>query len=255
MARANNIFNFKGKLGELSFYQHKDYGKIVRRKGGPSAEQIAEAQQFVEVRANNSEFAYCSQLSGNIRKAFHEICHSSGDSSLHGRLCGQLKLALKADTDSAPGQRQLTTGALVKQLTNFPMRKGNGFTNELIIDISRDTEALHIHWRVDPAYLYNMALLKADRLVLQSYVACFNLADNATTYQLSEPNIAHFSLDAFKETSGNFTHAFEPYRYSLVLAAMQVSCELETNQRWYPMQAKNTKKSGFVYVNLVDQEF
>ena len=57
MAQQAGPLRLRGQLGGLSFYHHRQYGYLVRQKGGPDKELVATSPQFARTRENAAEFS------------------------------------------------------------------------------------------------------------------------------------------------------------------------------------------------------
>jgi len=111
MAIQKGIITLKGRIGDLSFYKTID-GFVVRRKGGPSAEQIKHGARFVRTRENISEFGRASQYAKLLRLAFQELLKYSADARMTSRLTSTMLSAIKADPVGIRGKRELANSGL-----------------------------------------------------------------------------------------------------------------------------------------------
>jgi hypothetical protein len=105
MAHQAGPLRFKGKLGGLSFYHNKQYGYLVRLKGGPDREEIARSPRFARTRENAAEFALAAVTGKLIRQAVWASTGLKGDSNVTQRLTGLLVRMGKADPMSGRGER------------------------------------------------------------------------------------------------------------------------------------------------------
>lgn len=105
MAHQAGPLRFKGKLGGLSFYHNKQYGYLVRQKGGPDKELIASSPTFARTRENAAEFALAAALGKLLRKAVLASTGLKGDSNVTQRLTGLLVSIGKSDYSSKRGAR------------------------------------------------------------------------------------------------------------------------------------------------------
>lgn len=115
MARQKGVLKITGPLGNLSFFEDKRYGPIVRRKGGPSREQIQEAASCAVVRQNNAEFGAASRAGKLLRHSLYPLITLCGDHSLNHRVQKKLLALLKQDHRHQAGKRLL----LKEQFKNF----------------------------------------------------------------------------------------------------------------------------------------
>ncbi len=105
MAYQAGPLRFKGKLGGLSFYHNKQYGYLVRQKGGPDKEQIATSPSFARTRENAVEFSLASTTGKLIRQAMRSLTALTGDSNVSQRLTGLLVRMGKSDLSATRGMR------------------------------------------------------------------------------------------------------------------------------------------------------
>ena len=105
MAHQAGTLRFKGKLGGLSFYHNRQYGYLVRQKGGPNREEIARSPRFVRTRENAAEFALAAVTGKLIRQAVWSSTGLKGDSNVTQRLTGLLVRMGKTDQLSIRGER------------------------------------------------------------------------------------------------------------------------------------------------------
>ena len=105
MAYQAGPLRFKGKLGGLSFYHNKQYGYLVRQKGGPSKDQVVNSDHFVRTRENASEFSLAATAGKLIRQAVMASTGFSGDAGVSQRLTGVLVRLGKTDHYGVRGMR------------------------------------------------------------------------------------------------------------------------------------------------------
>jgi hypothetical protein len=109
MAHQAGPLRFKGQLGGLTFYLHRQYGYLVRQKGGPNSEVVATSPQFARTRENASEFSIAAAAGRLIRQAVRSSSGLSGDSNVSQRLTGLLIRMGKSDLISTRGKRNPAT--------------------------------------------------------------------------------------------------------------------------------------------------
>jgi hypothetical protein len=105
MARQTGTLTVSGKVGDLSFYHHKVYGELVRRKGGAKNGKIGE-----RTRENATEFGNASRTGKLIRRGVRAGLGLTGDSTFSQRLNKQLMLILQRDMNGARGHRRVEAG-------------------------------------------------------------------------------------------------------------------------------------------------
>lgn len=108
MAHQAGPLRFKGKLGGLSFYHNKQYGYLVRQKGGPSREQVITSEKFARTRENAAEFSFAASTGKLIRLAVKAATGLSGDPNVSQRLTGTLIRMGKSDLSATRGMRNPT---------------------------------------------------------------------------------------------------------------------------------------------------
>jgi hypothetical protein len=109
MAQQAGPLRLRGQLGGLSFYHHRQYGYLVRQKGGPDKELVATSPQFARTRENASEFSIAAAAGRLIRQAVRSSTGLRGDSNVSQRLTGTLVRMGKSDLTSIRGRRNPAT--------------------------------------------------------------------------------------------------------------------------------------------------
>lgn len=95
----------------MTFYT-QDGVSYVRKKGGISADRIANAPEFIRTRENGSEFGGVASVGKVIRDAVRPLVKSSADSRVTGRLVGALTQIKNMDPTSVRGERNVAVGIL-----------------------------------------------------------------------------------------------------------------------------------------------
>src|SRR5687767_1485078 len=90
MAHQAGPLRLKGQLGGLSFYHNRQYGYLVRQKGGPDREEVAKSPRFARTRENATEFALASAAGKLIRQVVRAATGLKGDTNVSQRLVGTL---------------------------------------------------------------------------------------------------------------------------------------------------------------------
>ena len=128
MARMDkSLFPIEGSLGKLSFYKIRGSDElIVRRKGGPTKEQIEKGANFVNTRRNNKEFGGRSKAAYNLMRVLRPF-KSIGDYNLAGPLNAMLKQVQVLDTESGWGQRHVLLSKNPGLLQGLNLNKRTGF--------------------------------------------------------------------------------------------------------------------------------
>lgn len=109
MAQQAGPLRLRGQLGGLTFYHHRQYGYLVRQKGGPNKELVATSPKFARTRENASEFSIAAATGRLIRQAVRSSTGLSGDPNVSQRLTGTLVRMGKSDLTSIRGQRNPAT--------------------------------------------------------------------------------------------------------------------------------------------------
>lgn len=122
MARQKGPNRFSGGIGNLSFYENKVHGDIVREKGGPTREQIKKRKSMAEVRDNNEEFGRASRYGSLLRNAFRMLIVHCREYSMSRRLQGLMTAIVKMDAESERGKRDIVKAHLV-QLQGFELNE------------------------------------------------------------------------------------------------------------------------------------
>ncbi|ABG60184.1 hypothetical protein [Cytophaga hutchinsonii] len=151
MATTNS--DFEGSLGGLSFYKRN--GKtVVRKKGGPSAEQIKHSKSCQAIRDSNQEFGGASHVCAQIRRGIGKYWKEYSDMNLIGNLTGVLKKIIHAGK-GARGIRVLDIAAHRQRLEGFEFNADcafeSRFKNTLTISISEDRNTAVLQTAFKPA--------------------------------------------------------------------------------------------------------
>jgi hypothetical protein len=145
--------DFEGSLGGLSFYNRN--GKtVVRKKGGPTAEQIKKNKSCQAIRDSNREFGGASHVCALIRRAIGKSWKDYSDMNLIGNLTGVLKKIIHAGK-GARGIRVLDIAAHRERLEGFEFNADcpfeSRFKNTLTISISEDRNTAVLQTTFRPA--------------------------------------------------------------------------------------------------------
>jgi hypothetical protein len=122
MAKQRGSNPLTGPMDDYSYYFHKDYGFLVRRKGGPSRNQLKKGSHFDIPRRNNSEFGRASNYGRLVRVGFRVFSRYCKDGSMNTRLCCRVLELVKMDKESEFGKRDLRTDSLAA-FTHFEWDK------------------------------------------------------------------------------------------------------------------------------------
>lgn len=123
MARLEGSIQFTGKLGDFIAYKRSDSDRIIiRLKGGPTAERVKEAPEYINTRRNNSEFSGRSKASKWVRRAIRNVLDIS-DYAIAGVLTGRMIRAQREDEQSEWGKRNVLLSKTPQLLEGFPLNR------------------------------------------------------------------------------------------------------------------------------------
>jgi len=128
MARVDkNIFNFTGRIGNLSFYKVSGSDRIiVREKGGPSAERVKTDPQFARTRENGSELGAASTAGRHIRQLLR-LQTTGSQLHVHTDINSCLRSLIPLDTASARGERHVLISRGRQALEGLSLNTGDLF--------------------------------------------------------------------------------------------------------------------------------
>ncbi len=139
MAKQAGGMKFTGRIGDLVFYKHKEFGFLVKEAGGPSKHKIKTSRRFVRVRENMSEFGSASSCNKLIKGAIAPITARCKDGSLHNRLMSEVCKLLKSDSTSIRGKREVKKH-VAKQLDHFELNRNCASRNFFELPVNADLE-------------------------------------------------------------------------------------------------------------------
>ena len=142
------MFNFTGRLGELSFYRVPGADHVrVRHKGGPSSERVKNDRKFQRTRENGVEFGGGSTAGSHIRGLLHAQTTGS-QLNVHSDLNACLRSLIALDTTSSRGERHLLISRGGQVLEGLPLNTGQLFDMQvratITCTVSRDTFAARV---------------------------------------------------------------------------------------------------------------
>jgi hypothetical protein len=119
--------DFRGKIGDLSFYKMKGVDKtIIRRAYGHTREKIKTDPNLDIVRRENSEFAGRSKAGRYLRGAFC-VLQPLGDYNIAGTLTGLMKPVQEFDTVNEFSKRNIILSAHPHYVKGFSLNKKHPF--------------------------------------------------------------------------------------------------------------------------------
>jgi hypothetical protein len=107
MARQAGILKFTGKLGGLSFYEHKHYGMLVRQSNPVCGERMRKDPAFARTRENGREFGMASRSAKLLRHGLLPFLKDVGTEFLDNRLMKHFLSIKNQDTENVRGARHV----------------------------------------------------------------------------------------------------------------------------------------------------
>src|SRR5688572_14082330 len=117
MGKQSSIFKLEALLDDVSFYRTAD-GYKVRKKGGVSADRMANDPAFRKQRATMSDFTHAARAGKLLRQSIEEMLNQATDTKTVSRLTKQMFRVLQADKVHLKGQRNVIDGE-AELLTGF----------------------------------------------------------------------------------------------------------------------------------------
>ncbi len=159
MAQQESLIKLKGKIGDLTFFKTKD-GYQARKKGGISAERIANDPAYLRTRENNVEFGLACSSAKKMKDLLRPVVLQVADPKMSTRLSQLFSRIIKADSINLRGQRKV----LAENLTlfkNFDLNVNAPIHNTIIVDyqlkINRDTGSINLDL---PAFKPEVSIVK-----------------------------------------------------------------------------------------------
>ncbi|HEY1166391.1 MAG TPA: hypothetical protein VGE90_14525 [Chitinophaga sp.] len=174
MATLEEGFEFTGSLGKFSAYRMKGSDKIIiRKKGGPSRQQVLKSKNFVRLRENMKEFPGVGKAVRAIRSPLRHVKHLAGYNFTSDLTiaCKQIQLL---DPAGDRGGRSIFLSQHRYMLAGFRLNKKQPFLGMVGGPVScifkRETKSaliqlpglvkginLHLPWK-QPLYRFSMSL-------------------------------------------------------------------------------------------------
>ncbi|MBU0942109.1 MAG: hypothetical protein KKD36_11840 [Bacteroidetes bacterium] len=128
MARQKGHIKYVGTLGEVRHFKIKgSEGYFAGLKGGPTAEQVKTAPNFIRTRENMSEFAACANAGKAVRVGLSSLMKQMSDSQLTGRLTAIMKKINIEDGSEARGQRAVLISQQPQYLKGLDFNRNISF--------------------------------------------------------------------------------------------------------------------------------
>lgn len=125
MPKLIGSLQFIGSLDNMSAYKMRGSDKIIlRKKGGPSKEQIKKGPHFDLTRRNNKEFGGRSKAAAHIKNVLFPL-RSLADYNITGPLNALLKPIQEMDTESNWGERNVLISRNSRLLEGFTLNRKN----------------------------------------------------------------------------------------------------------------------------------
>ena len=111
MAKHKGVIRFTGTIDGLTYYESK-YGPLVRKKAGPSAEQVKKDPAFQRLRENGKEFGNCGKATKTLRAVLMPLLKDARDYQVTPRIIKLMAAIKNLDTLSARGKRNVGNGIM-----------------------------------------------------------------------------------------------------------------------------------------------
>lgn len=145
--------DFVGSIDNFSFYK-RDGKTIVRRKGGPTREQIKKSASCEAIRHSNTEFSGASKVCRLIRRELGPYTAKHADLNMIGRFTSVLKNMISKGPGDR-GARVLDVAAHADMLEGFEFNKDCAFSScfkkELTITLAEDCNTAVLQTTFRPA--------------------------------------------------------------------------------------------------------
>jgi len=235
MAKPSGIIKFVGTLDEVSSY-NSVYGPILRKKGGPSAEQIKESPQFERTRENNEEFKQCA-LAGKLwRQGLLIYTSASPDFTLVPRVTKLMHQLKELDHVSARGVRLPGKGLGSAEgralMRNFELNSKAPLSTVLKTTYSYESGSFIVHDLVPKRDLRVAAGTSHVRLRLVVSLIDFKKGQHEVTEQQTTFLYDRSSQDVFLKPKALMGSGFN-------IAVLQISFLQEVNGELYPLENKS----------------
>lgn len=182
MAKADNIFNIRGRLGEIIFCKRDGKIYVKRYSGGFTK---AATQNHPNIKATQGRFALVSQYVKSLKQQLHPYLWRQKDGSFHNQLMGTFLQLAKSEPDK-------TFSDLVKDMQSY-----NTLTNK----------SLNKNSKINPSNLvYNATTnklnlgiipyeleVKYKGMFLEVATGWYGVTDG--TISITEPNIQYIKLE------------------------------------------------------------
>jgi hypothetical protein len=109
MAKQKGILPLQGSIDNITFFKTAT-GYMARKRGGVSADRIANDPAFQRTRENNAEFGRAGKAGRLMRTSLRALINAASDSSTNSRLTREFMKVIQADSTSSRGERNVIDG-------------------------------------------------------------------------------------------------------------------------------------------------
>jgi hypothetical protein len=132
MAKQVGLVRYSGTMGGVRHFKIKGLqGDFAGMKGGASAEQIKNGEEFVRTRENMNEFGGCAKAGKSVRNGLASILSEMSDSQLTGRLTSIMKKINLEDQSEARGYRAILISEQPQYLLAMQFNRSINFDSVL----------------------------------------------------------------------------------------------------------------------------
>jgi hypothetical protein len=150
MAKQAGALLLTGSIDNLSFYYNKEYGMLVRRKGGPDSERVKRDPRFAKTRARAEEFRQAVMAGKCLRISMYPLMRHVADAQLTARMNAAFVKVVQSDKKNPPGERSATMG-------DAGLLKGFEFNRrELMSEVTSKNSKQVFHYSTNMNYALGM---------------------------------------------------------------------------------------------------
>ena len=190
MAKQVGLVRYSGTMGGVRHFKIKGLqGDFAGMKGGASAEQIKNGEEFVRTRENMNEFGGCAKAGKAVRNGLASILSEMADSQLTGRLTAIMKKINLEDQSEARGYRAILISQQPQYLAAVQFNRGINFDSILTAPWVVTHEAARNKGKVtlasvEPYHIVAPAGATHYRIVhILSVISDFSYNANTSTYE------------------------------------------------------------------------
>jgi hypothetical protein len=158
MGRQESLIQFRGAVGNISFYKSKVDGYLARKKGGVDGSRVLSDPAYERTRENMAEFARAGKASKLFRSAFGSLIASVADKRMTSRLTGAMVKVIREDALNSRGDRNVVDGD-VSLLRGFEFNVYHSFRQAFDVQITSSIDRATGSLIIDiPAFKPNIAI-------------------------------------------------------------------------------------------------